>query len=88
MPTCSGFEIVCPDGNVRHYPFHHEDDAKAMANAATRNKKAQDHDKRPGCSPWSEPSDLELRHPPCAGGHHTVRPTGFIHSNKEKGKAN
>jgi hypothetical protein len=22
-----GYEIVCPDGHVRHYPYHNEDDA-------------------------------------------------------------
>ena len=62
-PVCYGWEIVCPDGKVRHYPFHDEDDAKAEAMLASSQR----------CRLWSAPSDLETSQPPCPEGEHTVR---------------
>lgn len=109
MKACVGFEIVCPDGHVRFYPFHHFDDAECEARHASgplprkrapfcEHWRIQVADRmagreetpcfcvaragtyRPGCSGWPEPSDLELRYPPCPGGEHTVRAIPFNHS--------
>lgn len=84
--TCLGWEVVCPDGLVRFYPFHNEDDARSEATAlSNQEEKPPGHDGRPGCSPWLKPSDLELQHPPCGGGRHTVRPIPFLHGSSERG---
>lgn len=67
--SCDGFEVVCPDGHVRHYPFHNEGDAASAANRATTKK----------CRPAPNPSPIELLHPPCLGGEHTVRAIDLSH---------
>jgi hypothetical protein len=60
---CAGWEIVCPDGRVRHYPFHNMDDAEDAADhCATR------------CNPYKVPSALFNSLPPCPHGAHAVRP--------------
>jgi hypothetical protein len=33
---CLGFEIVCPDGLSRHYPYHNEGDARCDATGASK----------------------------------------------------
>jgi hypothetical protein len=107
-PLCQGFEVVCPDGLVRGYPFHSLGDAESEAKHAsrplpiTRSKFCQHvavlrqvpcscvrtaGNDRPGCSPWPEPSDMELRHPPCPGGEHSVRPIVFDHGGEMRGSA-
>lgn len=63
----SGWEIVCPDGRVRGYPFINEDDARAEASEKTQQQ----------CRLWPEPSTLELEQPPCPGGEHVVRSISF-----------
>ena len=67
---CMGWEAVCPDGRVRHYPFHNEDDAEAAAERATAR----------GCRPSPKPSDLVRSQPPCCGGIHVVRMLAHIHA--------
>jgi hypothetical protein len=60
---CAGWEIVCPDGRVRHYPFHNLDDAEDAAGHCAKR-----------CDPYKIPSDLMTSQPPCPHGTHTVRP--------------
>lgn len=67
--TCAGWEVVCPDGRVRSYPYHNYDDAESMARLATRRQ----------CRLWPEPSPIELEQPACPEGVHTVRPIVFVH---------
>jgi hypothetical protein len=67
--TCSGWEVVCPDGRVRHYPFHNEDDAQAAADRAALR----------GCRPSPDPSDLVTSQPPCPNGSHEVRCLAAMH---------
>jgi hypothetical protein len=67
MTPIEGFEVVCPDGRVRHYPYHNEDDAICDAEVFAEQK----------CSIYPEPSPLEKRHPPCPEGKHTVRAIEF-----------
>jgi len=62
-----GFQIVCPDGRVRRYPYHSHGDAKSDAEHVTQR----------GClrmgGVFETPSELEASQPPCPGGEHTVR---------------
>jgi hypothetical protein len=60
------FEIVCPDGVVRHLPYHQRSDAVFDARVCTTRS---NHDAN-GCNlyPQDPPQD-----PPCPGGTHTVR---------------
>ena len=57
MKLCAGYEIVCPDGRVRHYPYHNEGDAKCDAGVC---------DER-GCSPYSD-DPLSGGHRPARAG--------------------
>lgn len=61
--SCGGWEAVCPDGRVRHNPFHNKGDAESMAKLATQRR----------CRLWPEPSELETKQPPCPEGKHEVR---------------
>lgn len=67
---CHGYEIVCPDGVVRHFPYHNEGDADCDAKSyATRGCGVRDYDRlKPG-----DPRG------PCPQGGHTVRPRAFTH---------
>lgn len=61
------FEIVCPDGLVRRYPYHNRDDAHSDARRVNSI----------GCwrlgGAYQTPNKLEQRLPRCAGEPHTVR---------------
>lgn len=61
------FEIVCPDGQVRHLPHTQEDDARFDALCCTRRC----------CDIYGDAAGvraaLEVT-TPCPGGKHTVRP--------------
>lgn len=57
------FEIVCPDGRVRHFPYMHEGDAEADAKHATEKN----------CRFYDKKSSLEEQHGDCPGGVHSVR---------------
>lgn len=61
------WEIVCPDGRVRHLPYANKGDADCDAEVC---------DER-GCQLYPEPTDLERRLPPCEGKAHTVRLAGM-----------
>lgn len=76
-PLCTGYEVVCPDGCVRHYPFHNEGDAESTARLASERR----------CRLWPKPSPLELSQPPCPEGHHVVRPMVFLEAVEDVGQA-
>ena len=68
--SCEGWEVVCPDGRVRHYPFHNEGDARGEARHATSRR----------ChSPKLDLSEIELAQPPCPEGTHVVRAVAEMH---------
>jgi len=78
VPICGGWEVVCPDGRVRHNPYHNLGDAESTAEIASRFAFGElGPEERAGCRMWPEPSRVELASPPCSGGLHTVRPTAF-----------
>ncbi len=58
----SWWQIVCPDGNVRHYPYAYEASAKAGAKTCEKM-----------CRMEAKLNKLEAAHPPCPSGNHTVR---------------
>lgn len=66
--TCAGWEIVCPDGRVRDYPYHNHDDAEDMAHHMSARR----------CRLYPKPSPIELSQPPCPEGLHTIRPISFV----------
>ena len=66
---CSGWEVVCPDGRVQHYPFHNQDDAEGAANWATTRR----------CQPSPDPDELVTSQPPCPNGAHRVRALADLH---------
>lgn len=57
------FEIVCPDGFVRHYPYADEGDAQSDARHASERS----------CQFYDKPSRLEEAFGKCRGGTHRVR---------------
>lgn len=57
------FEIVCPDGLVRHFAYLHREDAEADAKLASERS----------CRFYPTRSSLEERHGDCPGGEHSVR---------------
>lgn len=76
--VAGGWEIVCPDGIVRHNPYHNFDDAEFDAASYTERK----------CrGAWPKPSRLEMKNPPCPEGSHTVRPVVFSDVVPETGQA-
>lgn len=76
-PLCTGYEVVCPDGRVRHYPFHNRGDAESTARLAGKRR----------CRLWPDPSPLELSQPPCPEGEHTVRLAAFQEPQEQLGRA-
>ena len=74
--TCAGYEIVCPDGRVRHFPFHNEGDAKSDAEHYSRERDCQAGLRSP--AEWSKP--------PCPQGEHTVREIVFSHGTHGEGE--
>jgi len=65
-----GFEILCPDGQRRHFPYHNRGDADSDARAYSRGS--------PGCGlrsfdrlPDGDPRGA------CPQGPHTVEPCAF-----------
>lgn len=73
--TSAGWEIVCPDGRVRHFPYHNLGDAKSHARFASDPV----HFAKRGCRLAPKPSRLELGQPPCCGGKHAVRAMAIDH---------
>ena len=74
MSLAVGWEVVCPDGVVRHYPYHNEGDARCDAEVLTRR----------GCSPDPLPGPGGIPHPPCSGGAHTYRLVAFVEPRADK----
>ena len=66
-PLCSGYEIVCPDGQTRHYPYHNLGDAECDAGSYTAR----------GCARWKKGVRSLIAE--CPQGEHTVRPIMFQH---------
>jgi hypothetical protein len=73
---CTGWEIVCPDGRVRHYPFHNFDDAEDAAEHCAKR-----------CDPFRVPSELMASQPPCPHGPHAVRPILMQDKASSRGQA-
>jgi len=73
---CAGWEIVCPDGRVRRYPFHNLDDAEDAAEHCAER-----------CDPFKVPSELMTSQPPCPHGTHTVRPIVMQDRTSARGQA-
>jgi len=65
---CLGWRIVCPDGRVRHAPYHNEGDARCDARHDTKHGHKFYEDNPPE---WYDPS--------CSGGAHTVEPVSWAH---------
>lgn len=72
---CAGYEVVCPDGLIRHYPYHNRGDAEAHARKASDPKWFA----KRGCRLAPNPAKLELSMPPCSGGHHEIIPIPIVH---------
>lgn len=75
--TCAGYEIVCPDGRVRHFPFHNEGDAASDARHYSRELDCKTGPRSPA----------EWRRPPCPQGRHSVREVEFTHAKRARGAA-
>lgn len=58
-----GYEIVCPDGKVRNYPYINRDDAEGDARGDSYHHSMKAFRGRPAA--WSKPC--------CPQGKHTVR---------------
>ena len=56
------WEIVCPDGGVRHFPYADKNDAEYDATLCAEE----------GCHIFPESQWLEPRRPQCAGGQHRI----------------
>jgi hypothetical protein len=71
MKLHGGWEIVCPDGHVRLYPYHNEHDAicdAAVLTAAAEVARDRGLIGQRLCVP-----DPVGDHPPCPGGEHVHR---------------
>lgn len=60
-----GFEVVCPDGHVRHFPYTNKGDALCDAVHYTER----------GCAHWKK--GVRALDPSCPQGVHTIRPIQF-----------
>ena len=74
--TCSGYEIVCPDGHVRRPPYHNHGDAACDARSISRR----------GCNKPNR-SSVGSNLPPCPGGEHTVVLALLVHQETIRGQA-
>ena len=80
---CAGWEVVCPDGRVRHLPYHNLGDARSHARFASR----PDWFAKRGCRLASRPGELERAQPPCPGGEHSVRAVVVSHAHAVRAEA-
>jgi hypothetical protein len=69
-PNVTGWRVACPDGHVRHNPYHNEGDAIDHAKMASDPEWFADR----GCRLAPKPGRLERACPPCPGGKHWVVP--------------
>jgi hypothetical protein len=60
------WNVVCPDGLIRHNPYHNLRDAESHARFASDPKWFSKH----GCRLAPKPGRQELLLPPCCGGKH------------------
>ena len=60
--TTTAWEVVCPDGGVRHFPYADKNDAEYDATLCAEE----------GCQIFPESQWLEPRRPPCSGGRHRI----------------
>ena len=79
---CAGWEVVCPDGRVRHWPYHNLDDAEAHAERASDLRWIA---RRGSCRLAPDMDELEASQPPCPGGRHETRPMLIVHLHRERG---
>lgn len=96
---CAGWELVCPDGRVRFWPYHNRGDCQGHANMASdpewfvKRSEIANEDGLPEeqvqyrCRIAPVPSELELSQPPCPGGQHTVRAIMFSHAHAVRPEA-
>lgn len=78
---CHGYEIVCPDGVVRHYPYHNKGDADCDAGLYSPARHGCGLRKYDALKP-DDPRGL------CPQGDHAVRPVAFAHpEHSERGSA-
>jgi hypothetical protein len=63
-----GWEVVCPDGEMRHYPYHNLGDAESHARFASDPKWFA----KRRCRLAPKPSSKEVSMSPCPGGRHVV----------------
>jgi hypothetical protein len=81
--NCAGWEVVCPDGRVRHLPYHNLGDARSHARFASR----PDWFAKRGCRLAPKTGRLEQSQPPCLGGEHSVRLVVVSHVHTERAEA-
>lgn len=60
--SATGWELVCPDGGVRHFPYAEKGDAEYDSTLCAEE----------GCQIFPESYSLEAARPPCVGGPHRV----------------
>lgn len=60
--TTVSWELVCPDGGVRHFPYSSKDDAEYDATLCSEES----------CQIFPESQLLEAKRPPCVGGPHRI----------------
>ena len=71
VPSCrttTDWELVCPDGGVRHFPYANKLDAEYDATLCSEE----------GCQIFPESFSLEAKRPACVGGPHQVVPARKI----------
>lgn len=78
--ACKGWEVVCPDGRVRTYPYHNREDAEDHAEVVSDPEWFAERQ----CRLAPEPSPLELSQSACCGGPHRVRPIQAIHQEETR----
>lgn len=73
FPDEHGYEVVCPDGRCRHYPYRNKGDAVCDARMLTKGE----HADKFNCVPRRRARPDWLTYPPCPGGKHTIRAVVF-----------
>lgn len=61
------YQVICPDGHVRHYPYLNREDAAFDCKVFDR-----------CCQRFKEPNALERELPPCNGKPHSVVPEYLV----------
>jgi hypothetical protein len=85
---CSGYEVVCPDGLIRNYPYHDEAGARLHARRVSKPEHFAERQCRLAPKIAKETARWLATMPPCPGGEHSWRPILFTHNeHPEKGEA-